>query len=180
MQKNELIETLGNAYDDFTQKLSTYSNDELHFSLQGKWSAVQQAQHLYKSVRPVRFAFLLSVFFLKILFGKANRVSKTYDEILAKYHKQLSNGGSASTPFIPTKDENIKTQKVLQAIETNIVSLKRSIQKKTENDLDFYILPHPLLGKITLREMLYFTIIHVKHHQENIIIQLSEMNDSTI
>jgi hypothetical protein len=30
------------------------------------------------------------------------------------------------------------------------------------------ILPHPLLGKITIREMLYFTAYHVQHH-ENII-----------
>jgi len=26
------------------------------------------------------------------------------------------------------------------------------------------LLPHPLLGKVTVREMLYFTIHHVQHH----------------
>ncbi|NBX80802.1 MAG: DinB family protein, partial [Flavobacteriales bacterium] len=36
----------------------------------------------------------------------------------------------------------------------------------TEDDLDKYVLPHPLLGKLTLREMLCFTIYHVKHHVE--------------
>ena len=40
------------------------------------------------------------------------------------------------------------------------------IEKQTESDLDKYILPHPLLGKVTLREMLYFTIHHNEHHLE--------------
>jgi len=35
----------------------------------------------------------------------------------------------------------------------------------SEEDLDKLILPHPLLGKLTLREMMYFTIYHVQHHQ---------------
>ena len=35
-------------------------------------------------------------------------------------------------------------------------------------DLDRYLLPHPLLGKITLREMLYFTTFHIQHHQQTI------------
>ena len=34
------------------------------------------------------------------------------------------------------------------------------------DDLDKYVLPHPLLGKVTLREMLYFTIHHNEHHLE--------------
>jgi len=33
-----------------------------------------------------------------------------------------------------------------------------------EDDLDRVMLPHPLLGKLTLREMLFFTIYHVEHH----------------
>lgn len=178
MQKKELIEALDIAYKDFIHKLSNYTKAELAFSIQGKWSAAQQAQHLYKSIRPVKFAFVLPVFFLKILFGVANRASKSYDELLAKYHERLQKGGAASAPFVPAKVEKINIDFVINDIEKNIVSLKKSIEKKTEKELDFYILPHPLLGKITLREMLYFTIFHVIHHQENIANHLSKMNDS--
>jgi hypothetical protein len=42
------------------------------------------------------------------------------------------------------------------------------IEKQNEKDLDVYILPHPLLGKVTLREMLYFTIHHNEHHLETL------------
>ena len=34
----------------------------------------------------------------------------------------------------------------------------------SEKDLDKYKLPHPLLGKLTVREMLFFTIYHNEHH----------------
>jgi|SRR5882672_10633400 len=40
------------------------------------------------------------------------------------------------------------------------------IEKQSEADLDKYILLHPLLGKLILREMLYFTIHHNEHHLE--------------
>ena len=33
-----------------------------------------------------------------------------------------------------------------------------------EKELDQYMLPHPILGKVTYREMLYFTMYHVNHH----------------
>jgi len=38
----------------------------------------------------------------------------------------------------------------------------------SEQDLDELILPHPLLGKLTLREMMYFTMYHVLHHHKSI------------
>jgi hypothetical protein len=41
----------------------------------------------------------------------------------------------------------------------------KALERFTEDDLERYILPHPLLGKITLREMMYFTAYHVEHHQ---------------
>ena len=41
--------------------------------------------------------------------------------------------------------------------------------KLDEEDLDNYILPHPLIGKTTIREMLYFTIYHVQHHHKAIV-----------
>jgi hypothetical protein len=38
------------------------------------------------------------------------------------------------------------------------------IEKTKEEDLDIYLIPHPIIGKITLREFLYFTIYHIEHH----------------
>lgn len=39
-------------------------------------------------------------------------------------------------------------------------------------DLDRYLLPHPLLGKLTLREMLFFTLYHNYHHVQSVAARL--------
>ena len=42
--------------------------------------------------------------------------------------------------------------------------LAKKIQKWTESDLDTYLLPHPLLGKMTIREIALWTAYHTEHH----------------
>jgi hypothetical protein len=54
---------------------------------------------------------------------------------------------------------------LVQSISNEIKWLSEKLDKFTEEELDKYILPHPLLGKLTIREMMYFTIYHVLHHQ---------------
>ena len=46
----------------------------------------------------------------------------------------------------------------------------------TENELDTLSIPHPLLGSISLREMLYNAIYHVEHHQKIIKTNLQNEN----
>jgi hypothetical protein len=45
-----------------------------------------------------------------------------------------------------------------------VTALARALEHWTEMDLDRCRLPHPLLGKITVREMLFFTLYHYEHH----------------
>jgi hypothetical protein len=41
-----------------------------------------------------------------------------------------------------------------------------NLQNWSEEELDIYNCPHPVLGKTTIKEVLYFTIYHVQHHTE--------------
>ena len=50
-----------------------------------------------------------------------------------------------------------------------IERLVLNINNYSEQQLDTFILPHPLLGKVTLREMMYFTIYHAEHHLKQAI-----------
>ena len=50
------------------------------------------------------------------------------------------------------------------ALLREVEALCSRLERMDEKQLDAYLLPHPLLGKLTLREMLYFTIYHVEHH----------------
>ena len=41
-------------------------------------------------------------------------------------------------------------------------------ENTTEEELDTYLIPHPLIGKMTLRELLFFTVYHIGHHLKTI------------
>lgn len=38
----------------------------------------------------------------------------------------------------------------------------------SETQLDSYLLPHPVLGRVTVREMLMFTLFHFDHHRDTV------------
>jgi hypothetical protein len=167
MDKTKLKEELTLHHANFINSIQFLPKEQWQISYNNKWSAAQQLDHIVKSVSPVKLALSLPAFILKLVFGKANRESKSYDELVVKYKIKLSAGGRASGKFVPPpKTDSVeslstKLKEVVHALATKIDSF-------SEEQLDHLILPHPLLGKLTLREMLYFTIYHVQHHHHQI------------
>jgi len=162
--KPEIISALNEKIDAFNGYISPLNKEQFEATPNSKWSAGQNLDHLIRAIKPLQLAYGLPKFALLILFGKTNRPSRTFDELVTKYKTKLAAGGKASGPFIPPtirfeqKDELIKKYSLQKQM------LLSKIEKQSEPDLDKYILPHPLLGKVTLREMLYFTIHHNEHH----------------
>ena len=83
---------------------------------------------------------------------------------MAKYTKGIQGGFKAQPPFIPTVVEYQNRQSIANNILKNARRIERKIQKFSEANLDIYIVPHPALGILTMREMMYFTIHHVEDH----------------
>ena len=44
--------------------------------------------------------------------------------------------------------------------------LIEKFRKWTEHDLDTYLLPHPLMGKMTIREVVMWTAHHTEQHYQ--------------
>jgi hypothetical protein len=166
MTKPEIQKLLVENYASFLASLRPMPDVQAHMAAPGKWSPAQQAEHLVRSVRPVTLAFILPKFLLPLLFGRSNRPSRTFDELVGKYQAKLASGGTASRPFVPGDPRNLN--KVYRRLGGTVDRLRRRIDRFSEKELDTLILPHPLLGKLTLREMLYFTAYHAKHHQRAI------------
>jgi hypothetical protein len=55
-------------------------------------------------------------------------------------------------------------EQLIKSVNDVVGKLCKQLLDYSEKDLDELILPHPLLGKLTLREMMYFTMYHVTHH----------------
>ena len=128
-----------------------------------KWSIAENLEHLRLSVKPLKLAFGLPKFIL-LFFGKPNRPIRTYDELVKKYMQALNEGGKASPGFVPAPTKNNKSSLIDSFVEENKALITR-LEKWNEKDMDRYLLPHPLLGKLYAREMLYFTIYHTQHHR---------------
>lgn len=130
-----------------------------------KWSPAENAGHLMLSASPLIIAFSLPRFTLRLLFKKPNRQGRSFDDMELRYKKKLEEGYKASSAYIP---KQVNTKNDLKYVVTRFNKMYEKLIAKIETwndaDLDNYLLPHPLLGKLTLREMLYFTIFHIEHH----------------
>ena len=166
MSKEEIIKQLENACVRFTEYCSQIDTAAFYFQPGEKWSIAQNVQHLTISANTTKLAFSLPKFIVRIYAGKPNRASRSYDELVSKYKLKLQQGGKASGRFIPQKiRENQGKAAMLETFKKAMNKLKDTINNKWDDStLDKYIAPHPLLGKITLRELCYFTIYHTYHH----------------
>jgi DinB superfamily len=136
----------------------------------GKWSPAQQVKHLIVSANMSRLAFSLPKFIVRMIAGKPNRPSRTYDELVAKYTWRLSQGGRASGRFVPKPiPATVGKEKLLKQLTKAMDRFTTAVSKHDKEPvLDQYLVPHPLLGKITLRELGFFTIHHTYHHLASI------------
>lgn len=164
--KPQIISALNEKVDEFNNYIVSLSKEKFESSPNNKWSAGQNLDHLIRAIKPLQLAYSLPKFALNILFGKTNRPSRTYNELVAKYKTKLAGGGKASKPFVPPAIKFEKKDELIKKYNEHKQKLISKIEKQSEADLDKFILPHPLLGKVTLREMLYFTIHHNEHHFE--------------
>ncbi|MEO6733581.1 MAG: DinB family protein [Ferruginibacter sp.] len=166
MEHQTIIKLLREKHSSFISYINSLSDEGFLFAHQQKWTAGQQLDHIYLSVKPVALALSLPKPLVRFFFGKANRASKTYEDLVKKYLNKLENGGRATSRFIPKTIPISQKETISKALSDHTNKLCSKIEKFTEQELDTFILPHPLLGKLTIKEMLYFTIYHVEHHHE--------------
>jgi hypothetical protein len=133
------------------------------------WSPSDNLDHLIKAVKPVTRALKLPKITLLAMFGKAEKISMTYEELCRLYRDAIARGGQASGRFLPEQQsplEDAEAQKMELLRQWTKVSaeLVSAAEKWNEDELDQYRLPHPLIGKLTVREMLFFTVYHSLRH----------------
>ena len=169
MNKIEILQKLSEGFDLFEDTLRNTENEIFFRKKDDKWSIAENTKHLILSVNPLNMAFSLPNFAL-LFFGILNRQARNYEEMVEKYHQKLAEGAVATPQFIPEPisiDAN-KEELITEFRKANDKFLKK-VNNFEEEDLDKYLIPHPVLGKLTIREMLYFTICHTLHHHKAIL-----------
>ena len=135
-----------------------------------KWSPADHARHLTKSVRPLGMALALPRFILWLRFGRTSHGSRSFLAMRETYRARLAAGATAgrftpsAQPLPRDADAEAYRADVLAAWNAANEQMQSRIGAWDEIALDRYRLPHPVLGTLTVREMLFFTLYHNAHH----------------
>lgn len=179
MEKEEIVGKIRENYAAFTSFVKGTSEADFMFSLNAeKWTAGQQLEHLCMSVAPLLKGLKAPEFALKAMFGKADHSSLSYDELVAKYQAGLAAGGTAPSDFRPAAIAFARKGELIASLNELVDKLCTSVEKFSEEKLDTLVLPHPLIGKLTIREMLYFTIYHAEHHHKHCVANLEARTEA--
>jgi len=133
-----------------------------------KWSPADHVRHLSKSTDAVARALRLPKLLVRLRFGRHSGPSRSFTTLRDDYRALLAAGGTAgrfapSQKPLPSDLEGYRVQ-VLLSWRQGVSSLGSAIERWPEPVLDRCRLPHPLLGLLSVREMLFFTLYHNAHH----------------
>ena len=168
MTKTEIFNQLDTHYQFFNDYLAGLTTSQYVFSYQGKWDASQQLQHIIQSVKPLVKVFGMPPTMVLQAFGKSERDNWSYEVLKAEYLEKLKAGGKAPSQFLPAASSTDQRTEKLATLASLVNALKTRIANFEEADLESLHIPHPLLGNLTMKEMLYNCIYHVQHHQAQI------------
>lgn len=175
--RDEIIEDLNRLRSDGLSFWSELPAERFAAPFGDAWSPADNVRHLAKSTFPVTKALKLPKLALRMTFGSAQAPSRAFGELREQYLELLRAGGNAGK-FAPSaaeipEDAGKWQEELVTRLRDAVADLARAVAAWSEEDLDRFLLPHPLLGKLTLREMLFFTLYHYSHHRANVERRLS-------
>lgn len=166
MNKESIANLLEEKHQQLFDWLKNQPEDSFEKGPEGKWTTGQHIEHLVDSIKQVNKALSYPSFLLKYKFGIANREVRTYEEVVKKYQEKLLTNQERAREFninVKTPTEK-KYNQLLLTLGIQNKKLQYKTQKLKDKNLDTLILPHPLMGKMPLREIIMWTAYHTEHH----------------
>lgn len=182
--RETLIDSLSQVHHHVKSSFKSLTLDDFFARVDGKWSPADTLLHLTKSERPIARAMRLPRFVLRLLFGTTDQPSRRYIEIREMYRKELQRGVDPGR-YAPDLKEIPSSQRAAEKTKRQLLEDWRKVGKDLvgcieswyDYNLDKYKLPHPTLGKLTVREMLLFTLYHDLHHLNSVKRRLSSQSE---
>lgn len=143
-----------------------------------KWTTGQQIQHLVNSLQLLNNALSYPKFLLKYKFGICNREIRNYETVVKNYqNKLIENNDSAKVFNQKLKTPTLQDRKrLLTKLQIQSKKLQYKTIKISDKNLDTLLIPNPLMGKMTLREIIMWTAYHTEHHTEILTMAYGEEN----
>ncbi len=173
MNKTTLIDFLNEGVNEVVAFAYASPAEAFYFKpAENVWSAAENVQHLSQSVQPLNRLFGRPKTYFLEKWGPAAHPSRSYEEVVGAYHAALNGrqgAAGAFAPLTPTPDAVALASEFKQ----DYLSLIVHLSEWDEQELEGHVIPHPLMGPLTVREMLLFTAYHIRHHHQ---IMVSRVN----
>lgn len=165
-KKAELNQKLDESFQDVISWLANHSEEHINTILiPEKWTAAQHVFHLVKTTKAVSKGLKMPKLGLRGMFGLNNRDEKSYEQIAEKYQKGLLENNIKSPPEYSSEPGRTFTmEEITTRFMDELTNLKSALEKWKEDDLSKYVLPHPVVGKLTIREFIGWVTYHNYHH----------------
>lgn len=171
MTKDDIVVLLEEKHQTLFNWLRSHDSEKWETGPEGKWTTGQQALHLLQSAKALNTGMSMPKFLLKYKFGKANREVRDLNTVINRYQERLKDmpQGAAFGPSRNMKVPGLNEKDyILNRLQVENKKLQYKINKWKDKDLDNYILPHPLMGKMPVREIVMWTAYHIEHHTKQL------------
>lgn len=170
MDKVDIADLLERKHIELFAWLEKQPIDNWEKGPESKWTTGQHILHLVNSLQLLNNALSYPRFFLKYKFGVCNREPRNYDAVAKKYQQKLIENEERARVFnqklkTPTLKER---DRLLTRFQIQQKKLQYKTKKISDRNLDTLIIPHPLMGKMTVREIIMWTAHHTEHHLETL------------
>lgn len=168
MNKVDIANLLNKNVQNLTAFFENERPEKWTQNLEGKWTPGQHVIHLIQSADAIRKGLRFPSFILKWNFGKANRPVRSYEEVVHNYVTKLAKVGpvvAGVSANMPTSNIDNKPERIKEFIKL-YYGLNKKLLSYSDQQLDSILLPHPLMGRMILREFFMWNAHHVGHHYE--------------
>jgi hypothetical protein len=100
-------------------------------------------------------------------------VRDLYLATLAQVPAETLKSFGARVQVAPSEQETLLRTQSSARLAAALTALSDAVDGWSDDELDAYGMPHPILGVLSVREMLLFTLYHNTHHQRGIARLLS-------
>ncbi len=166
-----LLDRFEQAHRELIDYVQTLPAAAYLYSYEDKWTAGQQLTHIILCLQVTGKA-LLPPAVIEQRFGKIDRPEMTFDELVQHYLAGLQAGGKAPERFLPGATDITQRQQLNTELINLLTAIRQQLMIYSETEMSTLSLPHPFLGKLSIRELFYLMTYHAGHHQRQIIAHL--------
>ena len=164
----EIAARIAAVRDELADFFGALPAEQLFHRVPGAWSPMDDLRHLVRTNAAVVKGLGIPAPLLRLRFGRPARPAWSYERLTVLYDALLTTGVKAPAPFEPRSGVVAELEPYRERVLGQWRSVKEQLLGRVaglnERRADRTSLPHPGLGLLSVREMLFFVIHHDLHH----------------